>query len=357
MSFKNAAETILRRAGKALHYEEITRLAVEEGMIVTAGKTPASTMIARLGGDVGALKERSRFIKIAPGVFGLNPNAPPPKEKPRLGSANGKPGRIGFEDKPVDWNEVVEYLRRVCRKEVWNFTDEEQREELFSELIVVASEVNNNHREMAETNPLRFWRILKSAVRRQKMKLQQIRRKVRSTEIIPGNGDAMLVLDSNMFVADVPEAQAQLESRVAREEANARFRLVPRVIVRRKSKYFRLADEDCQTGHRKMQVIRIPEDSPIYQPIKYPSGMTALWMESGAQRKSAVSFNDAAEMVLRQAGKALHYAEITKIAIRDGLISSAGKTPDHTMIARLSKDGSRFCKVAPGRFWLTQEAP
>jgi hypothetical protein len=44
MTFLDAACEILRRAGQPLHYKEITRLALEQGLVVTKGKTPADTM-------------------------------------------------------------------------------------------------------------------------------------------------------------------------------------------------------------------------------------------------------------------------------------------------------------------------
>jgi hypothetical protein len=278
MSFKDAAEKILRRAKKALHYEEITRLAIKGRLIDSSGRTPGATMIARLGVDVNTLKGRSRFVKVAPGVFGINPHPSPLPSRPRKGSAIGKPGRIGFDDKPVDWNEVIEYLQRACKKEAEkNGRDDELREELFSELLEVAGKVHNNHREMATKDPQRFWRIIKSAVYYHGLRFIRKRRRMRSMEIIPRGGDATLVLDCNLFATDVPEVQAMLEAREAREEANARLRKVPRVIVRRKSKYHRLADEECLKNNKRLKAIRIPEDSPVFHPVKYPSGMSALW--------------------------------------------------------------------------------
>lgn len=262
MSFKDAAEKILRRAKKALHYEEITRLAIKGRLIDSSGRTPGATMIARLGVDVNTLKGRSRFIKVAPGVFGINPHPSSLPSRPRKGSAIGKPGRIGFVDKPVDWNEVVEYLQRACRKE----RDEEMREELFSELLWAVGKVHDNHREMATKNPQRFWRIIKSAVYYHGLRFIRKRRRMRSMEIIPRGGDATLVLDCNLFSTDVPEAQARIEAREAREEANARLRKVPRVIVRQKSKYHRLADEECLKNNKRLRTIRIPEDSPFLSP-------------------------------------------------------------------------------------------
>jgi hypothetical protein len=48
MTFLEAAETILRAAGKPLTAREITDIALREGLIEPSGKTPELTMSARL---------------------------------------------------------------------------------------------------------------------------------------------------------------------------------------------------------------------------------------------------------------------------------------------------------------------
>ncbi|MEW6028235.1 MAG: restriction endonuclease [Chloroflexota bacterium] len=59
MQFKDAAYEILKSAGKPLHYNQITDLAIQEGILETAGLTPHATMGALLYTDT--LKENSRF--------------------------------------------------------------------------------------------------------------------------------------------------------------------------------------------------------------------------------------------------------------------------------------------------------
>ena len=75
-SFKDIAYQILKEAGKPLHSKEITKIALERGWLKTAGKTPEATMNAQLVVDINSKKEKSRFIKTAPSVFGLNPIIP-----------------------------------------------------------------------------------------------------------------------------------------------------------------------------------------------------------------------------------------------------------------------------------------
>jgi hypothetical protein len=81
-SFKDIAYQILKEAGKPLHSKEITKIALNRGWLKTAGKTPEATMNAQLVVDINSKKEKSRFIKTGPSIFGLNKNfvAVPPVE-------------------------------------------------------------------------------------------------------------------------------------------------------------------------------------------------------------------------------------------------------------------------------------
>lgn len=66
------------------------------------------------------------------------------------------------------------------------------------------------------------------------------------------------------------------------------------------------------------------------------------------------SFKDIAYQILKEAGKPLHYREITDMAIKKGLLKSDGKTPWATMNAQLAIDiknqgaDSRFYRTEPG---------
>lgn len=74
--FKNAAIQILTESKAPLHYREITRLALEQGLLETDGKTPEASMNAQLITEVNAKGEQATFIKTAPATFTLNPNRP-----------------------------------------------------------------------------------------------------------------------------------------------------------------------------------------------------------------------------------------------------------------------------------------
>lgn len=71
-TFKQAAIEILKKAGKPLHYLEITRLALESGILETEGATPEASMGAQISVDVKRKGSGSEFIRTAPGVFAIN---------------------------------------------------------------------------------------------------------------------------------------------------------------------------------------------------------------------------------------------------------------------------------------------
>lgn len=71
-TFKGVAYEILKEAGKPLHSDEITKIALERGWLKTAGKTPSATMNAQLVVDVNKNGLSSLFIKTAPSTFGIN---------------------------------------------------------------------------------------------------------------------------------------------------------------------------------------------------------------------------------------------------------------------------------------------
>ena len=73
MDFLTAAYQILENAGEPLHYKEITRLALAQGLIETSGKTPEATMGAQLYTD--SKQENSRFEQVGRATFGLKRKA------------------------------------------------------------------------------------------------------------------------------------------------------------------------------------------------------------------------------------------------------------------------------------------
>ena len=83
-TFKQSAIEILKKAGTPLHSTEITRLALESGILETEGATPEATMNAQIVMDIKNKGEGSDFVRTAPGIFALNPNKKEIKETPKI---------------------------------------------------------------------------------------------------------------------------------------------------------------------------------------------------------------------------------------------------------------------------------
>src|SRR3989344_6797421 len=83
-TFKQSAIEILKKAKTPLHYAEITRLALESGILETEGATPEASMNAQITVDIKTKVEGSDFIKTAPGTFALNPNKKEIKETSKI---------------------------------------------------------------------------------------------------------------------------------------------------------------------------------------------------------------------------------------------------------------------------------
>src|SRR5579859_1661740 len=71
MTFIEAAAEVLRKAGKPLHYKEITELAIAGNLLSHVGKTPEVTMSHRLTSAIKKDDKDIPIVKLKPGVFAL----------------------------------------------------------------------------------------------------------------------------------------------------------------------------------------------------------------------------------------------------------------------------------------------
>jgi HB1, ASXL, restriction endonuclease HTH domain/Restriction endonuclease len=71
LTFTEAAEEVLRTAGKPLHYKEITELAIEKNLLSHVGKNPEVTMGARLAALIKKEDKSVQIVRVRPGVFAL----------------------------------------------------------------------------------------------------------------------------------------------------------------------------------------------------------------------------------------------------------------------------------------------
>jgi restriction system protein len=88
MTFLDAAYKILIEAGQPLHYREITRRALEQGLIESKGQTPEATINAQLAVNTKRAEEGgplSRFVRVGWGVFGLREWGEPVTTTPTAG--------------------------------------------------------------------------------------------------------------------------------------------------------------------------------------------------------------------------------------------------------------------------------
>lgn len=71
LTYKDAAQQVLADWGRPLHYEEITRRAIDRDLINPQGMTPEATMGAQLYSDIKNRGANSRFRKEGEATFGL----------------------------------------------------------------------------------------------------------------------------------------------------------------------------------------------------------------------------------------------------------------------------------------------
>lgn len=91
--FKTSAIEILKQERKPLHYKEITRLALEAGILETEGATPDASMNAQIVMDIKNKKDASDFVKTAPSTYALNPDKKEPKQKEKIEEKEKEEGK------------------------------------------------------------------------------------------------------------------------------------------------------------------------------------------------------------------------------------------------------------------------
>src|SRR5690349_5735077 len=87
MTALEAVEAVLIQAGSPLHYREITKRALEQGLWHTEGRTPWETVNARLAVQIVTEGASCTFQRTGKGIFalrgwGLPEHVPSPKAKP-----------------------------------------------------------------------------------------------------------------------------------------------------------------------------------------------------------------------------------------------------------------------------------
>ena len=71
MTWKQAAEHMMRRELRPMSGKELARVCLKEGLIISNGKTPENTMSREMNQDIKVNEEASTFVRTAPGTFFL----------------------------------------------------------------------------------------------------------------------------------------------------------------------------------------------------------------------------------------------------------------------------------------------
>ncbi len=109
MTILDHAERVLSHAGEPLHYRDITSRMLQDGW-TTKGTTPSDSVGSRLAVDVKRGLD-SRFMRTAPGMFGLNPdfNAASSTERP---SEQREPTESSASQDPMSFTDAAEHILR-----------------------------------------------------------------------------------------------------------------------------------------------------------------------------------------------------------------------------------------------------
>ena len=112
MSFIDAGYEILKRTGKSLTAEEITTIALDQGLISTTGKTPSATMSAQIYMDIRRKADNSRFVKVDRGKFELREwSIAPAKLTPSFRSLSFKDAAhkvLKIENRPLHTEDITD---------------------------------------------------------------------------------------------------------------------------------------------------------------------------------------------------------------------------------------------------------
>jgi restriction system protein len=118
MNSLDAVAAILEQVKEPLHYRELTRRILDQGLWNTEGKTPEATISANLGKEIHDNHENSRFQRVGPGLYALRqwglsdyvptpkaarkttPTPPQPSQQPQPSPPPAQPAskRLSFAD-------------------------------------------------------------------------------------------------------------------------------------------------------------------------------------------------------------------------------------------------------------------
>lgn len=108
MTFREAASKVLRELGP-MHYRDLAQEIVKRGLVQPDGKTPAASLNAMIAVEIESNGNKSDFVRVRPGVFGLR--ALHPVGTPSEATAGGESPNASDEDATPDIDETEQRVR------------------------------------------------------------------------------------------------------------------------------------------------------------------------------------------------------------------------------------------------------
>jgi hypothetical protein len=123
-SFHEAALSVLRSENKPLHYREITRLALERGLLTTAGKTPEDSLRVQLAVEQRR-DPRSPIVQTGPGTWALRDSTVTYQAVPRAAAPRSKSSKAAKPAKAVPVTSTdIGVLAVFSGQDVWVTPDD-----------------------------------------------------------------------------------------------------------------------------------------------------------------------------------------------------------------------------------------
>ena len=377
MTARDAAEEVLRRAGKSLHIASLTDRALKSGLWRTDAQKPQITLTAAITGEINSKGEQSRFRRVRVGVYDLNDRGVP--------TQTPKPDDLAPEAKLSFSDAAEEVLRQNDGQEPLHYREIARR-------IIDGG--------LVETNSVNPPSMLNGIISGEIMRRRRANRPQRFVRL----GGGLIALAPTAPVGDrKPLNKDGLgpDGDLAPDRPTTRYR-VPMTVVDAAAEVLRQAGEPLHISSitdrilalglwttqgktpssivRSMigtEITRKGEESRFLRvkPGVYDLNKSSLRgghlgpdATNGLDPKHEVSLTDAAERVLRQndGHEPLHFREIARRMLDLGLVATRAVTPAHTLRIAISDEirrrqdsnqPQRFVRLGRGLIGLAGTEP
>ena len=376
MTALDAAEKVLREAGTPLDIESITDRILELGLWKTKGKTPESTVGARISSDLGKKDGQSRFRRVSRGVYGLNEGSsrtkPPIQNAPTQDTAEQSLSLADAAERVLlasDSKEPLHYqeiARRALKLAPVATKAEVSAASLNSS---ISSDIKRRQRAGREQRFVRLGGgLIGLAITDRKPKDTGSR--AADGEVAPErptlrNGISMTALDAAYEVlckAAEPLHVRSITNRILESglwETKGKtpwWSLNARII------------SEIDTKAERSRFRRVKPAVYTLSTVSSPSTTRQASVPIPEPRKEPPSYLDAAERVLRlnDGQEPLHYREIARRIVDLALCETKAGTPTHTLNVRITDEirkqekanqPRRFVRLGHGLVGLADAEP